>query len=352
MEPATLSHRRFAERIIIALAILGLALLLWQLRSLIILVFGAVLFAVILRIIANPLKRRLGLPDWAALLAAVLFVFGLFAAAFALFGAEVYRQAQSLQQTLPQAWEVLQARLESWGLAGPLTQWLESLRSGPDGGVLSSVSGILMSVGGAITDTVLVIVGGIFLAIDPPLYRRGLAKLVPEPARSRLHEAFEDCWRALRLWLLARLLTMVAVGVITGIGLWLIGVPAALTLGLLAGFLDFIPFVGPVLAAIPAVLLALALDPASALWVVGLYLLVQQIEGNVISPILQKRAVELPPALLLFALVASGLMFGVVGILFAEPLTVVLYVLVKRLYVRDALHTPTPLPGEKADKAE
>ena len=348
MNPGTLSHRRFAEMVIIAIAIVGLALLLWTLRSVLILVFGAVLFAVILRTIANPLKHRLGLPDGFALLLAILFVFALFAGAFLLFGAEVARQAQGLRQLLPQAWEMIQARLQPLGLAEPVREWAESLRGGSGGGgVLSSLSGVLVTVGNAITDTVLVIVGGIFLAVSPELYRRGLAKLVPEEARSNVGQAFTDCWLALRLWLLGRLATMAVVGILTGVGLWLIGIPAALTLGILAGFLDFVPFVGPIIAAIPAVLLALASDPASALWVVGLYLLVQQIEGNIITPIFQKRAVELPPALLLFALVASGLVFGIVGILLAEPLTVVCYVLVKRLYVREALHTPTSIPGEK-----
>jgi predicted PurR-regulated permease PerM len=351
MEPI-LSHRRFAERIIIALAILALALLLWNLRALLILLFGAVLFAVILRIIANGLKHRLGLRDGLALLLAVLFVFGLIGTAGLLFGAEISRQAESLEQTLPQAWRVLQARLESWGVAEPVQQWLNSLRTSSGGsGIVDSLTGILSSVGGAITDAVLVIVGGIFLAIEPDLYRRGLVKLVPESARANLAQALDDCWTALRLWLLARLATMALVGAITGIGLYLIGIPAALTLGLLAGLLDFIPFIGPIIAAVPAVLLALASDPTSALWVIGLYLLVQQIEGNVITPVFQKRAVELPPALLLFALVACGLLFGVAGVLFAEPLTVVTYVLVKRLYVREALNTATPIPGEK-DKEE
>jgi predicted PurR-regulated permease PerM len=342
-----LTHRQFAERVIIAMAIVGLALLIWQLRALLILVFGAVMFAVILRIIANPLKRRFGLSDGVALLLAILFVFALFAAAGLLFGAEVARQAKDLTETLPKAWQLFQQRLDSWGVAEPVKQWTESLRNSAGGsGIVSNLSGILSRVGGAITDTVLVVVGGIFLAIDPNLYRQGLGKLMPESARDNLRQAFDDCWTALRLWLLARLATMAMVGVITGIGLWAIGVPAALTLGILAGFLDFIPFVGPIIAAIPAVLLSLAADPSKAIWVAALYLLVQQIEGNVITPIFQKRAVELPPALLLFSLVACGLVFGIAGVLFAEPLTVVLYVMVKRLYVREALQTPTPIPGE------
>ena len=345
-------HRTFIERVLIVVAVGGLALLLWALRSLVILIFGAVLFAVILRILTNLLKRRLHFPEGLALLTAILFVFGLFAIASALFGAEVVRQAQVLRESLPQAWSVLQERLQAIGLGGSIEEWVEALRARPGGGVLSSLSNILVSVSQAITDTVLVIVGGIFFAIDPTLYRRGVLKLVPETARGRVGQALDDCWTALRLWLLARLATMAIVGVLTGLGLWLLGIQASLTLGLLAGFLDFVPFVGPIIAAVPAVLLALASDPASALWVAALYLLVQQIEGYVITPLFQKRAVELPPALLLFSLVACGLVFGIVGVLFAEPLTVVLFVLVKRLYVRDALHTPTPMPGEKqADEA-
>lgn len=344
-----LSHRQFAERVMIALAILGLALLLWTLRHLLILVFGAILFAVILRTIANPLERRFRIPDGIALLLAVLFVIALFALAFFLFGAEVVRQAETIQQQLPKAWQAVQARLAAWGLAEPAREWIASMRGSGGGGVLSSLSGFLMSVGSAITDTVLVIVGGIFLAASPKLYRTGIIKLVPEEARGRVAQALDDCWTALRLWLLARLATMLLVGILTTIGLYVIGVQGALALGVLAGLLDFIPFIGPILAGIPAVLLSLASDPTQAIWVIGLYLLVQQIEGNVITPLMQKRAVELPPALLLFALVASGLVFGLVGILFAEPLTVTLFVLVKRLYVRDALDTCTPMPGQKED---
>ena len=318
------SHRVFIERVLIVLAVGGLALLIWSLRGLLILVFGAVLFAVILRIIANSLKHRLGFSEGWALLTAVLFVFGLIG---------------------------IQARLEAMGLAIPVEQWIDSLRNGPGGGVLLSLSNVLVSVSQAVTDTILVVVGGIFFAIDPMLYRRGAIKLVPESGRARLGQALDDCWTALRLWLLARLATMAIVGVLTGVGLWLLGMPAALTLGLLAGVLDFVPFVGPIVAAVPAVLLALASDPASAIWVVALYLLVQQIEGNIITPLFQKRAVELPPALLLFSLVACGLVFGMAGVLFAEPLTVVIFVLVKRLYVREALQTDTPIPGENTGEA-
>ena len=140
---------------------------------------------------------------------------------------------------------------------------------------------------------------------------------------------------------------MASVGIATGVGLWLVGVDNALAFGLLAALLEFIPFIGPILAAIPAILIAAATDPQIALWVAGVYLVVQQLEGNVFSPLLQQWAVDLPGAVLLFSLLAMGTLFGALGIIFAAPLTVVIYVLVKKLYVREALETATPIPGEE-----
>jgi predicted PurR-regulated permease PerM len=341
-------RREIVETLLIAIAIIGVALLLWTMRGVLILLFGAILLAVILRIIARPLKKRLGLPDKLALLVAVLLVAGLVSLAFVLFGQEVAQQADTLRQSIPSAWQSMFQQLESFGLGEPVRQWLQSVGSGGQG-VLSSMTRFLVSFTSAMADTLLVIFGGIYLAADPHLYRRGLAKLVPEKARPKVTEALDDCYGALRLWLFGRLTSMVLVGLLTGIGLWAIGMPAALTLGLAAGILDFVPFIGPIVAAVPAVLLAFATDPTMALWVILLYLLVQQIEGNIITPLIQKRAVELPPALLLFSLVALGLLFGALGVILAEPLTVVLYVLVKRLYVIEALDTPTHIPGENSD---
>jgi predicted PurR-regulated permease PerM len=140
---------------------------------------------------------------------------------------------------------------------------------------------------------------------------------------------------------------MVVVGALIGIGLWILGMPSALALGLLAGMLEFIPFAGPILAAIPAILLALAVSPEMALWVALLYTAVQQFEGNVLTPLVQQYAVDLPGVVLLFSLIGFGTLFGTLGVILAAPLAVVTMVLVKRLYVIETLHTETPLPGEK-----
>ncbi|MFQ3595886.1 MAG: AI-2E family transporter, partial [Sphingomonadaceae bacterium] len=137
---------------------------------------------------------------------------------------------------------------------------------------------------------------------------------------------------------------------LTGLGLWLIGVPSALTLGLLAGLLEFVPFVGPIVAAIPALLLAGAQGTETFLWTLGLYLLIQQAEGNIIQPLVQRAAVKIPPVLLLFAILVAAPLFGPVGILLAAPLAVLVFTLVKHLYVREALDTPAEPRGRLMEK--
>lgn len=336
----------FIRRVILALALVALALLLWQLRDLLLVIFGAVVVAVVLRALADPIGRHTRLPDGAALTTVVLLIVAVLSAAFWMFGSEVSAQVRTLAERLPEAWRGFEARIGHLGFGGRLDRWLSASASSGSG-VLSGIGTAAMTFGRGLTDAVVVIVGGIYLAAQPRLYRRGAIKLIPPERRALVDQALGDSGRALGLWLKGQLLSMVLIGLVVGIGLWLIGVPSALALGLLAGLLEFIPLVGPIVAAIPALLLALTAGPDVALWTLLLYLVVQQIEGNVIQPLVQQHAVDLPPVLLLFALLGAGTLFGTMGILLAAPLTVVLYVLVKRLYVREALDTATEVPGEE-----
>lgn len=338
------NHRVFIERLVIAVLVVGIALLLWNLRALVMLAFGAALVAFILNLIASPIRERLRVPAPLALLAAVAIVAAVLVVAIWTFGAQVAVQAQALRELIPGAWAAVQARLEAWGLGPALREASTSLTGG--GSVLANLGNIAVSIGNGLVDILLVLVGGIYLAAQPALYRTGLIKLVPKRGRALATDTLDASGRALRLWLLGRLVSMAVVGLLTWIGLVLIGVPSALALALLAALLEFIPFLGPILAAVPAVMLAFADSPQTALWTILLFVAIQQLEGNVLEPLVQQRAVDLPPALLLFALVAGGLVFGAAGVVLAAPFTVVLFVLVKRLYVREALDTPTTLPGE------
>lgn len=343
MEEHTASgEARFVRRVLIVIALVALALFLWLLRDVLLMVFGAVVVATLFRALAAQFER-LRVPPGLALALSVLTIFAIVGGAGALFGAQLLAQTESLSQALPKAWQSLQTRVAAWGLPADLTSFKPT---GMTSSIAAGAGQFVMSLGGGLADTLLIIVGGIFIAASPRFYEAGAIKLIPEAKRDLAGDALNGAGTALRLWLKAQLVAMALIGLLTGIGLWILGVPSALALGLLAGLLEFVPFVGPILAAIPAILIALALDPQLALWTVLLYVLIQHIEGYAVQPIIQSWAVEVPGAVLLFALLACGGLFGPLGIVFAAPLTVVIYVLVKRLYVREALDTPTPIPGQ------
>jgi predicted PurR-regulated permease PerM len=199
---------------------------------------------------------------------------------------------------------------------------------------LVTIAGAVFSVG---TTLVLVIFGGIYLAIDPSLYRRGLVILFPRSWHERVTHALDETGKGLRLWLQAQLLTMLAVGVLVGLGAWAIGLPSPLALGLIAGLTEFVPIIGPFIGAIPAVLVAFGMDTSMLIITVILYVVVQQVEANLITPLLQRRIVSTPPVLILFSFVALGALFGALGIIVAAPLTIALYILVREVYIGDVL---------------
>jgi predicted PurR-regulated permease PerM len=161
--------------------------------------------------------------------------------------------------------------------------------------------------------------------------------LLPPARRSRAHELLSAIGHTLRWWLFGRAVGMTIVGIATTTGLWLLDVPLALVLGLIAAALDFVPYVGPILAAAPGILVALSGGMSHAIYVALLYLAIQLLEGYVLTPLIEQRSVRLPPALTIGAQVLLGVLVGALGVLFATPLTAALVVLIKGLYVEDTL---------------
>jgi predicted PurR-regulated permease PerM len=346
--PRKLNDRQFVRRVLIVLALTALVFLLWQLRTLLLMFFGAVVVASIFRAVADWICRMTRVPGSVGTGLAIVLVLGILGLLIALFGAHVLQQLETLRDRLPAAWRAFEAQIGDFGLGDQLEQLVASI-STPGGGSLSGFGRTLLSIGSGLADLLVVIFAGIYLATQPNFYRIGAIKLVPPARRKVAAEAMLESERALRLWLMGQGVAMLVVGFATGTGLWLLGMPSALVLGLLAGLLEFIPFAGPILAAIPAILLALVVGPEMALWVAALYLLVQQLEGNLLTPMIQQYAVDLPGVVLLFSLIGFGILFGTLGVILAAPLAVVSLVLVKRLYVIETLNTDTPIPGEAKD---
>jgi predicted PurR-regulated permease PerM len=194
-------------------------------------------------------------------------------------------------------------------------------------------------------ELVVVLFGIVFIAADPALYRRGLTLLFPREHRPLADEALVDAGLALRQWVIGLFVVMVFIGVFCGLGLWLVGVPSAVGLGLIAGTLELIPYVGPIISAVPVALVAATSGPDTLLLGLAVMLVVHWVEAAVVSPLAAKKVVSLPPAVSVFGVIAGGMLFGPVGLIFASPLLVVAMVLVKRLWVEEALHTPTHVPG-------
>src|SRR5439155_24448914 len=276
---------RFITRVLITAAIVALFALAWYLRGLLLLLFGSVLVSVILRLIAKPIHTQFRVTSGIALAIAALLVLAVIGLIFWLFGAEISRQTEELEVMLPRAWQSFQARLDAAGWGDSFRQGVENFRAS----ALTTFGRFALSVTNGIGDTILAIVGGIYLAAQPHLYKTGLLKLIPSDHRDVASDALDCADLGLALWLRGRMVSMLVVGMLTAVGLYIIGVPSWLSLGLLSGLLEFIPFLGPLISAVPAVLLALAHSPQAALWTIALYLLVQQLEGNLIGPLMRQR---------------------------------------------------------------
>ena len=215
------------------------------------------------------------------------------------------------------------------GLRGELAKELR--------GSLRFLFPIVSSVFGAFGGLVLVLFIAMYIGVEPRLYREGILHLVPHNHRERAVEVVETLGVTLRQWLVARLIAMVVIGVITGVTLALLNVKGAAALGVLAGLLEFIPFFGPIASALPAIGVALLDSPQKALYVVIFYFVMQQLEGTVLTPLLLEKRLDIPPVLTVVTVAALGVVFGVIGMLIAEPLLAVVLVTTKMLYVNDVV---------------
>lgn len=330
--------RRFQRRFMIV-ATAGLLLLLgWVVSGLLLVVFASVLVAILLHGLSTPLRRYFRLGHAASLAGAGMIALSIIISTFMLFGATVESQISALGQLIPDSWRLIREQLHG----NPAGNWIiEQLGALPhDHGVAARMSRLTVSVGSGLLDILFALAGGVYLAAQPGLYRVGFLRLLPRRHRALAADTLDETGRALGLWLMGQLGAMAIVGVLISAGLVAIGIPSALALGLIAAIGEFIPMIGTTLAIVPAVLMAAPYGLAVVMEVIALYVLVQQLEGMILMPLIQKRMVYLAPALTLFSILLFGLLFGVPGLLLAAPLTVLCVVIVKKVYMEAILGEP------------
>ena len=334
-----LARRTLTVTAVVAVVVL-LLLLIGYAVHVVLLAFAGVLIAVLLRGLSGRLTAWTRLPAGWSLAVVVILLVGLIALTSWLIAPGVARQSDQIAASFPRAVSEYQRTLEQYDWGRYLIEQSKNMRpeqlaEGGDG--RGGVAGLLWSSVNFGVDFIVVVFVGLFLAVNPRRYLEGALRLIPEGRRPRGREVLHDMGHWMGRWLLGRFISMVVIGTATGVGLWLLGVPLAATLGLLTGLLDFIPTFGPILAAIPTALVALTVGPMMAVYALALYTAIGCFDGYVVTPLVQMRVSELPPALLLIAQVLMGLLAGGLGLVLAAPLLVAVMVLVQRVYVEDVL---------------
>jgi predicted PurR-regulated permease PerM len=298
---------------------------------LLILVFAGFLLAILLRTLADWIQKhsRLGANlSYAATICGLMIVFGLMAW---LFIPRIIEQGSRLAHILPASLHQAKQYLErfSWGsylveLAHHSTQDLK----------LTQIAGQVVD---AVVAAIVVLVVGFYLGMNPDMYYREFLSLVPAEHRASTAHVTSEVIFTLRWWLLGQLVPMVVLGVSSMIGLWLLGVKLAFTLGLITGLFIFVPYLGTLLSEIPAILVALGDSPKKALYVIILYLVLHAMEGYILTPMVQKRAVRLLPILTVLSQILMWTLVGPLGVAIATPLAATCLVLVKVLYLHQEI---------------
>lgn len=337
----------FLKEMVVAAGMVLLLLLIWSTAQIFFLIFAGVLLAIFLRSLSHWVDDHTPLGSGGSLAVVIFALLGLFGLGGWYLAPDIAEQADALFQSLPRMIHHLEAQIDQyeWGrrILAQAPKAAERFTRPFD--ILSRVTGVFSTALGMAMNFIIVFFLGLYLAIDPGRYRTGLIQLAPIDRRDRTEQVLNQLGDTLQWWLIGRMVAMVVIGLLTAVGLWLIGVPLALMLGLSAGILSFIPYLGPILSIVPPLLMVVTEGPTMILYVVFLYVAIQAIESYLLTPIIEQKTVSLPPALALSTQVLMGVLFGGLGVIFASPITAVGLKLVKMLYIGD-------LPGDTRAEAE
>ncbi len=335
----------FTKKVLITVGVVILAILLVlaiiYIFDVILLLFGAILLAIFLRGLADLVNRYTKLSEGVSILLVSFLLLVILASAIALLAPSIAEQVRHLRDELPKSAKQAGVYISQFNWGKTIIEQLpgadDIMKKVDAASVLTSVGGYFSSTVGALGNFLVMVLLAIYLASEPRFYANGLTKLFPLEVRPRVLEVLSEIGTTLSWWLIGKTASMIFIGLLTWIGLWILGVPLSLTLGLIAGLLSFIPNFGPIISAVPAILLAFIESPISALYVLILFIIVQLIESNLVTPYIERQTVELPPALTVVAQLALSVLIGGVGLILATPLLAVAVVFVQMVYIEDVL---------------
>ncbi len=326
-------RKRATFVVMFSIAACAATFLLWEARSILLLLFAGFICSLILTTLTDLFgtwfRMRRGLA-YTLVLCATITLFGI---GIWVRGPALVQQFGHLQVDMASAARQLTSRLQEQKWA----RWVIA-HSAESSEVSRALSVAVSGIGGAMYLTVSAIVGmflilitSLFLAAEPDFYMRGIRRILPASHRVTIEACFAGATRMLRAWLVAKAVSMVTIGVFVAIGLVALRVPLAGTLGVIAGLLTFIPNLGPILSVVPAALLAFAISPTKGVLTIALFIVAHLLEGNIVTPIAERKIVTLPPALTLAIQLLLATVTGALGVAMAAPLTAVMLGVVQAL---------------------
>lgn len=326
--------------ILLVFAALGMYELLLKTFQVFLLGFAAILWATLFRGPADWMSQKTSLSRKWATLISVVVVLGVIIGLGMLIVPQISKQIPQLQEKIPQAVQDIKKQLQQMPLGERIVKELENpqqvFKSNKQA-FTSFFQSFFTSAVGLFTDLLIVVVVGFFFLAQPGLYKKMIMKVFPLSRRKRAGEVLSYQYITLKSWLGGKLFDMFVVALLTTLGLWILGIPLAMTLGIIAGLLSFVPNLGPLLAQIPALLIAYTQGPQYVLYVFILYNSIQLIESNILLPLIQQQMVAIPPALILLSQVLLGIVAGIFGVILAVPLLVIIMVFIKMVYLQDIL---------------
>ena len=329
-------EKSFSQKVWTATAIVALfVIIIWILKvtfNVLLLLLAGALIAIYFRGLSGLLQKKLHFPKKVSLPFSIIFSLLLLVLFFWFAGNSIQKQASQLSETLPAAIDTFKQKLGSTNFGKKI---LEQITSASSNQKMSGMAQTFFtSTFGVLGDLYVVLFLGLFFTAAPSTYINGLLKLVPVKGRPEAENVINKTGLKLTKWLKGQLFAMLIVAVLTITGLLIMGVPMAFVLGLLAGILNFIPNFGPLIALVPAVLIAFLQSPSTALMVAILYIAVQVLESNIITPQIQQKMISIPPAMVIITQLFMGVLTGSLGLLLAMPILVVLMVALQELYIR------------------
>lgn len=336
------------SRTAIVLAIVAVALLVYVLSTVLLAVFAGILLAVALDALAGLLDERTRMGRGLSLAIVCVVLLALLAGAFAWMVPVALEQISALWERLVELIEGGVEWLQQYPVLAQALEEAEPVEAAPaPGAILGHAVDILSALGGGLAAVIIIVAIGLFVAASPNSYMRGTIRLAPIPWRACIGETLATSGYVLRWWLIGQLVSMVVLGVSTGIGLYLFGIDVWLGLAILTGLLTFIPFLGPWIAGVPIVLIGFSEGVGTGLGVTAFYVILQNVEGSFLVPYIQQRAVHLPAALMIAAQVALGTLFGLAGLILAAPLMAVVLIVVNLVYLEAILGDSRATPSKR-----